>query len=168
MLTPTKKAGVRASISEYCLKAEKYRLKWHYTKQRPFHGYMVDPSLTHNNDCSGYVSLAFNWAMHKNGIYLHDPLDEHYTGQGYTGTEYAYLKQHSAPVDKYLIGDMAIFGTPSRTVHTSICRKAGTRSTAIFSSNGHESWDPAHDAPNPTTLAGDSRLLGVYRHPGLL
>lgn len=88
-----------------------------------------------------------------------------------TGTEYAYLEAHAAPVGKWLVGDMAIFGSTSNTVHTSICRKAGSDTSAIFSSNGHESWVFASDAPEPISLASEKaqqHLVGVYRHPALI
>ncbi len=110
--------------------------------------------------------------MHHTGVYLADPLGEHYSGWGFTGSELAYLKPHPVPDGhKYLVGDMAIFGQSSNTVHTSICRKAGTTVTAIFSSNGHESWVFNQDAPEPISLAAEKaqqHLVGVYRHPQLL
>ncbi len=169
-LTPMQKSKVRAAIADYCLRAENARLRWHYTMQRPFTGYGVPPEDYHAADCSSYCALAFDWASRRTGIYLHSPLDAA-PNWGYTGSQYAYLKGHPAPLNKYLIGDMAIFGTPSNTVHTSICRKAGTAPTAIFSSNGHESWVFATDAPEPISLASEmaqQHLVGVYRHPALL
>jgi hypothetical protein len=168
-LEPNAKKRVRLAIADFCARAEASRLKWHYTQARRFGGFGVKPEEHHANDCSGYVSLAFNWAMMTTGVFLDDPLGEHYTGWGYTGTLYEFLKAHPAPEDKYLVGDIAIFGTPSHTVHTSICRKAGTEKTAIFSSNGHESWSFGSDAPNQTTLEGSHQhLVGVFRHPALL
>jgi hypothetical protein len=165
-LSPTQKGKVRKEITAYCLRAEANRLQWSYTQQRPFHGFMVDPAQHHANDCSGYVSLAFNWAMHKAGIYLQDPCGYHYTGYGYTGS---MIRTNEAPVGKYLVGDWALWG-PSigRTSHTAICRKAGSITTAIFSSNGHESWQFGSDAPNPVTIANfPEHFLGVFRHPAL-
>ena len=169
-LTPTQKLHVRQAIADYCKRAEANRLRWHYTQQRPFTGYGVAPDAYHAADCSGYCALAFDWAARKADVHIHSPLDAQ-PGWGFTGSQYAYLKAHPAPKDKYLVGDMAIFGTASNTVHTSICRKAGTAATSVFSSNGHESWSFGSDAPNPITLADEAaaqRLLGVYRHPALL
>lgn len=170
-LTPTKKTKVRTGIAAYCMAAEEARLKWNYAQIRPYSGIGVDPSQHHVDDCSAYIALVFNWVMHKTGIYLLDPLNENYSGLGNTGTSLAFLKVHPAPADKYLIGDMAIFGTAWHTVHMSICRKAGTSKTAIFSSNGHESWVFNRDAPEPITLASEKarqNLVGVYRHPQLI
>jgi hypothetical protein len=165
-LNPTQKTKVRKEIPLFCHKAEANRLRWSYTQQRPFGGYMVDPSAHHANDCSGYVSLAFNWAMHKCGIYLQDPLGYHYTGYGYTGS---MLRTDAAPSGKYLVGDWALWG-PSigSTSHTAICTKAGNDRSAVFSSNGHESWQFGSDAPNPITIASfPEHFLGVWRHPAL-
>lgn len=171
-MTPTQKTRVRAAISDYCQRAEKARLKWNYDMVRRFGGFMVAPELHHANDCSGYCSLAFNWAMHHTGLYLADPLGEHYTGWGNTNTALDFLQSHQAPADKYLVGDMAIFTIPGRrTEHMSICRKPGTTRTAIFSSNGRGSWIFNQDAPEPVSLAveeAQQRLVGVYRHPSLL
>ena len=171
LLAPTQKAAVRKQIADFCARAENNRLRWTYVEQRPFHGFGQPPEAPHIADCSAYISLAFNWAMHQTGIYIADPLNEHYSGIGYTGTEYDFLRSHPAPVGKYLIGDCAIFGSPTLTVHTSVCRKAGTAATAIFSSNGHESWIFDRDAPEPMSLTSEKAiegLVGVYRHPALL
>ena len=170
-LTPTEKTKVRAAISNYCERAEAARLAWYYAQIRPYSGLGIAPELHHVDDCSAYVALAFNWAMHETGIYLLDPLNERYSGLGNTATEYAFLKPHPAPAGKYLVGDMAIFGTEWHTVHTSICRKAGTAKTAVFSSNGHENWVFALDAPEPISLDAEmfkQNLVGVFRHPQLL
>lgn len=154
----------RKAIADYCERAEAAQLVWHYSQQRPFHGYGIKPELHHVNDCSGYVSLAFNWAMHQLAVYLADPLEEHYSGYGNTGTLYNYSLDHCtrAPVDKYLVGDWAIYGWSHNTVHTTICRKRGTAQTAVFSSNGNER------APQPTKLHyHPDPLLGVWRHSAL-
>ena len=172
ILTPTQKLHVRGHIADYCARAEQNRLRWHYTQARPFHGYGVPPEQPHAADCSGYVSLAFNWAMHETGVYLADPLGERYTGWGYTGTMLAFLEPHPVPpTHKYLVGDVAIFGTARVTVHTIVCRKDGSRLNAVWSSNGHESSVFNRDAPEPITLeaaAARQPLFGVYRHPALL
>ena len=171
MLSPTQKTKVRAAMSSFCTTAENYRLRWYYAQVRPFHGFGVTADQPHTADCSAYVSLVFNWAMHHTGIYLPDPLNERYSGWGYTGTQYDYLHRHPAPVDKYLVGDMAIMGTASNTVHTLICRKAGSGATSIFSSNGHGSSVFQYDAPEPMSLNQAKSLqplVGVFRHPSLL
>lgn len=169
MSTAKQKTDIRKAIADFCQRAENNRLRWHYTQARPAHGHGQPPEVYHAADCSIYVSLACFWAQLKTGVHIADPLGEGYNGWGYTGTEYLFLKKHTAPDDKYLVGDIALWGTASRTIHTSICRKSGTSNTAIFSSNGHESVSPNYDAPNPTTIANQGlELVGVYRHPALL
>ena len=165
-LTPTQKKAVRAEIVAYTTLAEANRLKWHYSQSRPFYGYMVPPSQWHSNDCSGYVGLIFNCAMHKCKVYMDDPLQYYYTGIGNTQS---MLRVHAAPENKYLVGDYAEWGpTIYRTSHTAICRVAGTKKTAIFSSNGHESWEFGRDAPNGISIANfPETFLGVWRHPAL-
>ena len=168
-MKPAQKLSVRNAITSYCLLAERSRLRWTYVEQRPFHGFGVPADQPHIADCSAYVSLSFNWAMHQTGIYLADPLGERYNGTGYTGTEYDFLKAHAAPVNKYLVGDVAIWGTPTATIHTAICRKAGTGTSALFSSNGGQSVSFNEDSPHAYTLAQAAQpLVGVFRHPALL
>lgn len=173
-LTPTHKQRFRRGLGAYCLEAELARLRWHYTRARPFDGFGLPASSRHAADCSAYVGLAFFAGRIFAGLSaaaVPDPLDERYSGWGYTGTMYAFLRRHEAPAGRYLIGDIAIFGTPAVTEHTSVCRKAGTVRSAIFSSNGHESWIFNRDAPEPISLAHElaqQHLIGVYRHPALL
>jgi hypothetical protein len=171
MLSPTPKLKVRQSIANFCERAEAHRLAWFYDEIRPFKGFGAAPESQHIDDCSAYCSLSIYWAVHHVNTWMTDPLYEHYSGWGNTGTALAYLKAHSAPIGKYLIGDMAIFGTTSHTVHMSICRKAGNKTTAIFSSNGHQDIMFVKDAPEPISLAVSMTyqpLVGVYRHPALL
>lgn len=169
-LTPAQKLAVRKHIADFCVRAENNRLRWTYVEQRPFHGYGQPPEANHVADCSAYVSLAYCWAMHQTGIYLADPLGEHYSGVGYTGTELEFMKAHPAPEGKYLVGDLAIFGHWSNTVHTAIVRQAGGKN-AVLSSNGHGSSIFARDAPEPVTVAAATvaqPLVGIFRHPALL
>lgn len=170
-MTPTAKAKVRKAISDYCVRAEVARLKRHYSQYRPITGFGLDPEERQMDDCSGFVGKAFYWSSHRTGIWLPDPLNERWTHFGYTGTQYEYLKGHPVAPDRYLVGDMAIFGTPSNTVHTSICRKAGTAATSIFTSHGHEAWVFDRDAPEPISLAAEKArqsLVGVFRSPALV
>jgi hypothetical protein len=170
-LGPTQKLKIRRTWADFMVRAEAHRLAWFYNQVRPFKGFGVPPEATHVNDCSGYASLGAYFAAHTNNIWLPDPIAGNYTGWGYTGTAYAYLKAHPAPEGKYMVGDMAIFGSRSKTVHMIICRKAGDGSTAVFSSNGHQDIMFIRDAPEPISLLeAESRLplVGVYRHPSLL
>lgn len=171
MLKPAQKGALRHAIADFCQRAEAARERWAYVEVRPYSGIGKAPEDPHWDDCSAYVALVFNWAMHQTGIYIADPLNEHYSGIGNTQTAYAFLRAHPAPIGKYLIGDIAEFGTPFDTIHMSVCRQAGTDSTAVFSSNGHQSWIFDRDAPEPISLASEKarqHLVGVYRHPALL
>lgn len=170
-MTPTQKKIFRNYITAFCKEAEDNRLKWHYSQVRPFGGFGSPASSWHVADCSAYCSLAFYWAVHHSNIWATDPLYERYTGWGNTGTALAFLKAHEAPIGKYLVGDMPIMGTSDHTVHMAICRKSGDANTAIFSNNGHESFNFPSDAPNPMSLNQMKvlqSLVGVYRHPALL
>ncbi len=166
-LTPTKKQAVRTAITDYCVRAEKNQRAWHYTQARPFH-YVQNPAISNvAADCSGYVSMAFHAAMIATKVFIDDPLGQHYSGWGYTGTELEWLRTHGKNVttgQKYFVGDMVIYGhSASNTVHTSICRTAGTDKTAVFSSNGNE------NAPQPTNIHyHPDPIVGVWRHPALL
>lgn len=165
-LTPTQKKNLRAKISLFCRRAEAREVVWSYTQQRPFTGIGKDPERSHDNDCSGYVSLVFNWAMHEAQVFAADPLGYRYSGYGYTGTQLEWLRSHGspAPVDKYLVGDMAIWGhSASNTTHTAICSVRGTASSAWWSSHGNEG------GPERVKLGyHPHRLIGVWRHPALL
>jgi len=165
-LTPTQKLNVRKSMTDFCNRAELHQWAWHYSQQRPFHGFGEPPEHRHVNDCSGYISLVFNWAMHHTQTYMADPLGYKYSGYGYTGTEVDWLSKHGKKIDngKYLVGDIAINGTSFyNTDHTFICKKGGTATTALWSSNGNE------NAPDQVKLNYHPKpLVGVWRHPALL
>lgn len=164
MNTPTVKKLIRAAIAAFCYCAELHEWLWHYTQARPFQGFGRKCDEPHAGDCSSYISLVFNFAMHKVGAYLADPLGFNYSGWGWTGSLITWLIRYGsrAPVGKYLVGDIAIYGESSaRTEHTTVCRKAGTTATAIFSSFGKEA------GPVRTKLHYRPDLIGVWRHPGL-
>jgi hypothetical protein len=164
-LGPNKKLALRNAIADFCSNAEAVEWKWSYTQQRPYSGIGLGPERLHHNDCSSYVALSFNWAMHEAGVYVADPLGYRYSGYGNTGTQLVWLEKNgsAAPVGKYLIGDMAIWGhSKSNTTHTAICRKRGTAETAIWSSHGNEG------GPQPVKLGYHPHpLIGVWRHPAL-
>lgn len=164
-LSPDIKKAIRDEMSQFCLLAEQYESRWRYSQTRPFTGLGAAPQTWHTDDCSAYCALVFYWAgRHVRGGNMTDPLNQHYSGYGNTGTAYAYLKGHKINNDmKFYVGDMAIFWNGVRTVHMMICRKNGVEGTAIWSSFGSESGPSRRDSiyyhPSP--------LLGVYRHPAL-
>lgn len=167
-LTPTQKKKIRAAITDYCIRAEAARLNRGYSQRRPGLGYGLEPEHVQIDDCSMFDSKVIYWAGHKTKILLPDPLGYGFSGYGNTETMQEHLK-HAAPIDKYLVGDIALWGPNSwDTHHTAICRKAGTRKTAIFTSHGHQSSRFSADAPEPVTLATfPQHLIGVYRLPEL-
>ncbi len=166
VLTPNQKKEFRSEITAYCKMAEAYEHRWHYDQRRPYTGLGVAPQTYHTDDCSAYCALTFFWAARhtEGGVKVADPLDYHYSGYGNTQSAYEYLKAHRAPKDKYRIGDMAIYGSTSDTVHMMVCTKNGTNATARWSSFGQEAGPESrtdiHYHPAP--------LVGVYRHPALL
>src|SRR5262245_27872695 len=163
-LAPNDKKEFRAELARYCLEAEKFEARWHYSQRRPYTGLGAAPQTWHTDDCSSYVALAYYWAMHHTQVVVSDPLGMKCSGWGYTGSALAYLDAHKAPENKYRIGDVAIYGTSSNTVHMTVCRVGGTSTTAVWSSHGQEGGpEPRRDVhyhPAP--------LVGVYRHPALL
>jgi hypothetical protein len=161
-LEPNQKLAFRQEVVAFCKLAEQYEARWHYTQRRPYTGLGTAPQTWHSDDCSSYCALVFWWAGHHTGVSVADPLGYHYSGWGNTGSALSYLKSHNAPVDKYRIGDMAIYGTASNTKHMMVCRKAGTSSTSVWSSFGQEAGPEQHG------LHYRSDLVGAYRHPALL
>lgn len=162
VLTPTQKKNFRAEIVEFCKLAEQYESRWHYTQARPYTGLGIAPQTFHQDDCSSYCALVFYWAAHHTGVKASDPLDYHFSGYGNTQSAIDYLDAHKAPLDKYRIGDMAIYGSRSNTKHMTVCRKAGTGAASVWSSFGSEG------GPDARSLHYRTDLVGVYRHPALL
>lgn len=170
-LSPGQKKAFRLQLADFCERAEVAREKWAYRELVPYSGIGVPPEDDHEDDCRAYVACGYWWAMHHSGVYVPDPLNENYRGYGNTQTAYGFLRAHPAPIGKYLVADVAIFGTPFNTVHMSVCRKRGDDTTAVFSSNGHQSWIFDQDAPEPISLSHEKarqHLVGVYRNPALL
>lgn len=162
-LAPDAKKEFRLQLARYLFVAEKYNYRWDYSQIRPFRGYHLAPSAHHDADCSAYSSLSFYAA----GVWSHhgvmDPLGQHYSGIGNTDSAYQTLKAHPAPVDKYRVGDIALYLEGAYWHHHMIiCKQEGTGTTSLWSSNGSQS------APNETRLHYRSDLTGVYRHPALL
>ena len=113
-----------------------------------------------------YASKVTYWAYHRTNIFLYDPLNEHYSGWGYTGTMIENPNLYKIPLDHVFFPlDYAIWGpNSSDTTHTAVCRKQGTFQTAIFSSHGHQSWRFSNDAPEPIKLPNfPEHLVGVFR-----
>jgi hypothetical protein len=157
-LTPTEKKNFRDQLRRFCLVAQKYDNRWHYTQQRPYTGLGSPASDTHYNDCSSYVAIAFYRASRNSGAKVDDPLGYHYAGWGNTGSCYQEMKKYPAPQGKYRIGDVALYlksGGPGD--HMTVCIKAGDDNTSVWSSFGTEA------GPDERELHYRNDLTGVYR-----
>ncbi len=164
MSTPTEKKKIRATIPPYCARAVSNEVRIHYSQTRPFRYYNDLGQGSATLDCSGFVGNVFWNAMHDTGIFIHDPLDERYTGEGYTGTLEAYLRAHGKRVveaNGFLVGDIARWGQ-GHHAHTALCSRAGSGSASQWTSHGREG------GPNVIGLHYRDDLVGVWRHPALL
>ncbi len=149
-----KTAKVQAAITDFCERAEAVEELWHYTQRRPFDGFGVAPERNHENDCSGYVILAYYWARQVTGILVPDPSKYRYTGYGNTWDD---LDGHTRVVSgNYIVGDLANYDG-----HVTVCRKPGNASTSVWSSFGQEA------GPEATMLYYRGDLRYVCR-PSLL
>jgi len=141
----------RAAVTEFCLLAEKNEDAWHYVQYRPF-PVAVNPSASSlKADCSSYVVMAYHWAMTKSGLAVPDPAGFNWAGFGNTETE----DDHPSVLSGlYRVGDLAHY-----VGHVTLCRKAGTATTAIFSSHGQEA------GPMPVSLYYRRDFRKVVRPP---
>jgi hypothetical protein len=157
-LSPTEKKQFRDQLRRFCLVAQKYDHLWHYTQQRPYTGLGSPASDTHYNDCSSYVAIAFYKAGRNSGAPVDDPLGYRFTGWGNTGSCYTAMKKYPAPKDKYRVGDVALYlDAGSFGDHMTVCIKAGTGTTSVWSSFGTEA------GPDERSLHYRPDLTGVYR-----
>ena len=145
-------ADFRAALSEFCLAAEQNEDAWHYRQQRPV-DITVNPKASYVwSDCSGYVIQAYHWAMTKSGLAVPDPAKQGWTGFG--NTDYYEDDHPSVTSGLYKVGDLAHY--PG---HVTLCRKAGTATTAVFSSHGQEA------GPVPTNIYYRRDFRKVVRPP---
>ncbi len=156
-LTPTEKKHVRDAIATYLERTEVYRARWHYEQFRRMRSLGVAASKGGRSDCSEQATASLFMGARLAKAPVEDPNGLHWSGWGYTGTLLA--ANDDDQVDgTFLVGDLAIFGSSrSHTTHVTTCRKKGTASTAIFTSNGNEA------GPYGTSLHYRSDLLAVLR-----
>lgn len=122
---------IRDAITDFCTRAELNEERWHYTQQRPYTGLGIEPEKTHENDCSGYVILAYYWARKITGLHVPDPSGYAYAGYGNTWDD---LDGHPRVTSgNYLVGDLAHYDG-----HVTICRKPGDADSSVWSSFGTE------------------------------
>ncbi len=167
VLTPTEKKRWRAALTAYCVAAEAKRLNRGYSQRRRVLGYGLHPEAVQIDDCSGFDSKAVYHANVKTKLFVSDPLHFHFFGWG--NTESIQDAGFSVAYGKIQVGDVALWGPNDwDTSHTAICRTAGTKATAVFTSHGHQSWRFDRDAPEPIKLPNfPEHLIGVYRLPEL-
>lgn len=116
----------------FCVEAEQHEVVWTYTQKRPYTGLGVPPDQHHDNDCSGYVTLAYNWAGWP------DPNHTNYNGSGNTGS--LSDSPHVSDAGPFKVGDLELFGASwGQTDHVIICKVAGSTTTSKWSSHGEES-----------------------------
>lgn len=151
-----KLAKIRAAITDFCLKAEANEDAWHYSQARPI-DVSVNPSASYvRSDCSGYVIQSYYAARVKTGLNVPDPAKQGWSGYGNTRE---YEDDHPTVGNgQYLVGDLAHYGVSSSS-HVALCRRAGTSSTAVWSSHGTEA------GPVPVSLFYGPPLLKVVRPP---
>jgi hypothetical protein len=122
---------IRDAMTDFCLRAEASEAVWHYDQQRRYTGLGIEPEKSHINDCSSYVCLTYYWAKKVTGLGVPDPSGYAYNGYGNT---YDDLDGHERVTSgNYLVGDLAHYDG-----HVTVCRKAGTAYTSVWSSFGTE------------------------------
>lgn len=142
---------IRAAMADFCRRAESSERLWHYTQHRPFGGLGVIPEREHYNDCSSYVILAYFWARQQTRLPVPDPSGYAYKGWGNTWDDLDAHVRVSAP---FQVGDLGHYEG-----HVTICRKAGSASTSVWSSFGREA------GPENVSLHYRSDLRFVCRPP---
>lgn len=162
-MTPNEKVAARKAIADYTVRCEKNRAGIHYSQARPYTGLGVVPEHGFTADCSSYVTLACFWASDQTAAPVEDPNGRDYDHYGFTGTLLSENRAHTVQPDKYLVGDLALYGSSwSNTRHVVICRTKGTAQTAVWSSHGSEA------GPLPVRLRYRGDLLTVVRPKSLL
>ncbi len=167
ILTPTEKELWRKECSSYCKIARDKRLNRGYSQRRRVLGYGLHPAAVQIDDCSGFDSKVVYYANAKSKLFVSDPLHNHFTGWG--NTESIQAAGFSIAFGKLQVGDIVLWGPNDwDTSHTAICSTAGTKTTAKFTSHGHQSWRFVADAPEEITIPQfPEHLIGVYRLPEL-
>jgi hypothetical protein len=101
------------------------------------------------------ATVALSWGRLESDVPVPDPNGRAYEGYGYTGTYPYNLGRRVSP--PYEVGDMALYGSESRTTDVTICRRRGSDSDAIFTSNGSEA------GPMPTRASYRSDFVCMPR-----
>lgn len=159
-LTPNEKKRVRTVIRNYLEACEGSERIIHYSQHRPMTHLGVPARKGFTADCSGLVTGAFYRAREITALPVQDPNGLGFSGWGYTGTLLAANASRSVRPLKdrvFFIGDIVIYGTPTHTKHTAICRKGGRLEWSVWTSHGSEA------GPIPVRLDYRPDIVGVYR-----
>lgn len=94
--------SLRSAIVENALWGVTNKVRIHYAQTRPIQGIGRPRRLPLSTDCSGFVTLCYNWAK------APDPNGNGYNGYGYTGT----ILQHCLSITRSAArpGDLVVFG----------------------------------------------------------
>jgi len=136
-MTAERRRAIRTIIRRYCEQAIANKDDIHYSMIRPTQ--LMPPTAEFATDCSGLVINAFRWADLWLPYLVKDPGGYGYTGIGNTQSILVTNRKRRVPLDrKFFVGDMALFGSWSRTMHVIICIKNGDREGSVWASHGLE------------------------------
>lgn len=99
------------------------------------------PQYPIQTDCSGFVSLCYYSAG------AADPLEEHYDGEGYTGTELGALH---IPISQVVPGDAVVYGTGTGW-HTALVVQVQGADILTISHGGPTGQSPCYTWVNAPT-----------------
>lgn len=138
-LTPNEKKKARELMATYMARAIADRADKHYSQHRPMTHLGKSPDAEWDADCSGFDTGVYYWADKWLPFPIDDPNGLRYSGYGYTGTLLSHNWRHKVPEGRrYFVGDLALYGPPTATRHTTICRKPGNAATSVWGSFGNE------------------------------
>lgn len=159
-LNPSQRKSARTLIRRYLEKAEDNDRDIHYSQWRPTD--IEPPTVEFSTDCSGLVINAHHWADLWLPFLVKDPGGYGYTGIGNTTSILSTNRRRRVPLDHmFYVGDMALYGSWSKTKHVVICRRNGNIRTSIWTSHGSEA------GPYSVYVKYRSDLLVVVRSESL-
>lgn len=112
-----KSSNVRERIVEFAHWGVKNTARIHYRQSRPIDGRGRPKKLPLYTDCSGFVTLCYEWAG------AEDPNGVNFSGYGYTGTLLRHCRRISK--DAARPGDLVIWTPPADGQHVSIVVEGG-------------------------------------------
>jgi len=138
-MTSEQRKAIRTLIRRYLERAEANQPDIHYSMNRLLTSLGDPPSTEFWTDCSGLAISAFRWADLWLPYKVEDPGGYAYSGAGNTQSILVTNRTRRIPENRmFFVGDMALFGSWSRTKHVTICRRNGTAFTSIWTSHGSE------------------------------